>query len=210
MNQDILAPFDAKIPLSRFAARRIRLHNVDLLFVTMYLRRSEDSSERSNLILHRMNFSEKFTKPNSLYCPAGFSISYYQFLESRWLEMMSVQLVHPKVVSTLSAHDNRIIDLGSIISDAQLIIQEVQPIHSVSWGLHLAVLGTLCMKPRSVSKLVECGLKALPMFIFRNIQDFLCIQRQAQAFYQSVRSAEQMLQKQKCRIRLDILVKSPK
>ena len=103
-----------------------------------------------------------------LICIGDFNLTIHEFNDSIWPDRLKVKTLCPDVSSTLMSTSNRIIDFVLVSKYAEELIESVKPIHSVPWGPHIGLLIKICMRPRSVTALVQCIPKALPMDVFND------------------------------------------
>ena len=82
-DKDILDLFEAQFPSCRFTARgAVEFHNVDTLFVTVYLLCSEGFPERNNMISHQIRLLTKHANFPYFVSAILANISYPDFAES--------------------------------------------------------------------------------------------------------------------------------
>ena len=150
----------------RFAARIVEFHNVDVLFITVYLWCNEGFSVRNNMILYQILMLKHL-----LHLPligfGDFNITFHDFQKSGWAERLRVNLIHPGLDSTLASCANRPIDFGFISYEVDTMKEWVKPITSVPWAPHFGFMVALSMKPREATALVLSIPKKLPIDIFQ-------------------------------------------
>ena len=165
INTQVDSYFKERFPMRRFAARIVNFRSLDVLVVTVYLWCSEGFTERNNALLQQILLLKNFLKLPIILL-SDFNIQFSDFMKSEWPQKFNACSIHPQVPTTITTNDDRIIDFGLLSKEIQLMIKSIQPIHSVVWGPHIALLITLFASPRSIFRYVQGFPKALPMSDF--------------------------------------------
>jgi len=182
----------------RFAARVVHFKHVQVLMVSLYLWDSEGFSERNNIILVQIKMLKDLLSLPIL-CVGDFNIKFEDFEASEWPQKMGVDMIHPKMPTTLSSTSDRVIDYGFISKDIKVMYQDLFPIRGVPWGPHYAFVVALNSKPRSIFSRVQCIPKALPMDEFQAAWAKLDEDQRATEWAKASNKADRILKKQYCK-----------
>ena len=193
----------------RFAARIVVMQKIEIMLVSVYLWVSEGFSEKNIKILKQIKMLGKLT--NKPYIILGdFNIDYTEFVRSEWLDLMDVDPLHPKVNSTTTMSDCRVIDFALISRDIRSMFIGVYPMYSSPWGPHFSFVFEFHFHPLSVMGDTVCIPKALPMKQFTQIWKTIPEEQQQVLYNNASNRAKKLLQKQYKKTGFEILGKPTK
>ena len=156
----------------RFAARIIKLKNLEIISITIYLWVSENFSERNQIILRQIHMLQCLVKL-PIFCTGDFNVTIQDFMDSQWPDFLDVQVLDPGIASTTTASINRKIDFAFVSKRVSQVFLQCKPVFSSPWGPHYSFIFSLSIEACKVEGNALCVPKPFPLDHFYEIWDHL-------------------------------------